>query len=668
MSRLHRPIRPNSLYTTEPEDDFERDLKKIKNLVESKSKDFVKKSLNLNSWSNPLIMAIEKGFHQVVRFLVRLGADPLCSYRDEGSVTALHIAMTRCGSLKVLKALLEANNFDLNLTKKRKKRKRLVVTAFETRNLSMVKYLCERGMDVQEKDSKGLTCLMRPELFETEESEECFKILIQYGLSVDEVTPEGKTALHYAAEAKNLLLVQLLTSAGAKLILDKNGTSAIHSSAIATTLDDPEADVFEFLLTHADDEKTRNEALLLNAANILLDNFSEKGMMNLKRVLEMVYPSEKIEVDEVFTPNPAYYCLREARSYREFEQAENIQWFTKIQCFMIIERVLGPAHPRVRTTLYRYICQPALKSSANMRDNAIFLYTVSLYQRFLRDNRTRHVFLFSLRLFEEICYALERGYREKAKGGNVPFYYERISGFGMGLYKKMERSLIRSTDPAKPLGIDVNRFASIVILLKLPLFSMRTMIKSPQLLPVFVRAGANINAKMRSGETAMATVNSLALSFSNTSTRWHTSAENVEQVKQVYVHDKKNRNAFETLQRNTPFAKPFVLGNFITLKDMCAGVVEKNYKAAFLRKRLPPQLLEKNPEPKTRWAEPKLLPFRRDAMGRERKATPLFAMVKCTENITLQDICAEVVEEEYEKDFLRNKFAPHLLRYLGLYS
>ncbi|CAD6189477.1 unnamed protein product [Caenorhabditis auriculariae] len=606
-----------------------RNIQKIESLIKDKSDDYIKKCLNMLSDHNPLVEACERGFHDIVRLFVRLGAEPLFSFCRKSHLTALEIAVKRLGSLDVLRAIVEATDFDLKLASERVEIP-LVFLACQSSNLKMVNYLCEHGLSVQDRDREGLTCLMKPEFYKTEESRNVFKYLVEHGLSVDATTTDGQTALHFAAKAKNYHLVQLLIDSGAKLSPDKHGSSPLIATALLTTFEDPDRDIFELLLNYANDEKTRNDALLLNAATIIMEgsfnyrlklyNKDDKSPSNyLKSVLEADLSEKKEEIDEDIEPNPAYDSLWEARSYKEFDEAEDFWRFEMMQCLIIRERILGPAHPEIRTSLYRLLQNKTGIHRVEISD-AMLLYTLSLYHRYepeiscdltrifdlnyrrVQDlpagwasvKQNRPVLDFLIDFFDDICLALERSYQEKL---NDPYnYLVRLPEAAISIYQKIKDEVpshSEKTDPA--VVLDLSRFSSIVNLLKFPLFHLKKIIENPELIPVFASAGANVNAKNYDNQTALA-----SMFYSRFKRRPETDSDSDDEDddsddyydydSQVFVRDKTTRRVFRHLQKHEDVEDLFVLGNYITLQDMCAEVVEATYKKEYLQKKLPSHL------------------------------------------------------------------------------
>ncbi|CAD6189550.1 unnamed protein product [Caenorhabditis auriculariae] len=386
-----------------------KDLKRIQSLTEGKSREFLENCLNENVGRIPLVEACKKQFYNIAEYLVSLGADPLVHSRNTYSVlgkaplTALRIAIEKVGAQKIanpnratgpfklVKMLVEEGHVDFETFERSWKSGQnnidkdecddmmslgglsyepLLFIPCKHSNLGMVKYLCEHGASVDDANDGGLTCLMLPSFFRSPDSAKIFKYLVRQGLSVDAVTPRGRTALHFAVDAGNLFLVQLLTAAGAKMIPDKDGNHPLLKAAQNNT----ESKIYKHLLEYVDDRKMKENAILLSAASNLLFRCSYYNILKLKKALKCSQSfNEKGESE--LDPNPAYDSLR----LGDF-QTGGLPRAAIMQCFIVRERILGQAHMDVRYKLLDFI-DSELEDGFNPRNNEITRYALTLCQR-----------------------------------------------------------------------------------------------------------------------------------------------------------------------------------------------------------------------------------------------------------------------------------------------
>ncbi|CAD6189468.1 unnamed protein product [Caenorhabditis auriculariae] len=617
------------------------DLQGIKSATQNESESFIATALNLPSHWIPLVEACREGLVDIVRFLVQLGADPevhaagfTMNQNDDvwsSSESPLELAIRRVGSkdltdisdirtqddFMIIRILVEEGKVDL--------RKLLgsqppLFLALEFCNLELAKYLCEHGASVQDRNSEGMTCLMMSDCYKSPKSRELFNFFVEQGLSVDAVTIREKTAVQIAVHQANPFLVKLLTAEGAKLTCCENGDPLLFR--VAPVFENPETEIFDHLFEYVKDETQKKDAMLLRAATRILRQYDEFAREELEYAFEYAYGQDRdynLEKEDV-VPNPAYDSLREARSYREFQAAEDKKRFTILQCFIIRERILGQNHPHVRHELFEYIQNESYETALDIQDNPIRCYMLSLYKRYERPSsgvyaqqvgyliallRERILFLDGERraaanlvffVFDQICQMLIESER--------PFKEVYPAKWSMNLCEAAARliSMVRNfgysddTELIIRFSVVIRRFAKIVTLRRVPLFHFEVFYMKPRLISVFVDAGANINELDAEGSTALAKY--LDEKDKKTLLR-NASDKHFNRVVKAYLRDgarmfvctKNNGNIFGDLQCVSNLSK-LHLGKFITLKDMAAAAVEANFSGNYLKKVLPQSLCE----------------------------------------------------------------------------
>ncbi|CAD6189549.1 unnamed protein product [Caenorhabditis auriculariae] len=181
---------------------------------------------------------------------------------------------------------------------------------------------------------------------------------------------------------------------------------------------------------------------------------------------------------------------------------------------------------------------------------------------------------------------------------------------------------LEDADVRRNLGINLHRFFKASRRFRFPLIRsvwLDNFLEKPELLLLFAEAGADINEKDEYGRTALTSLLSQAYQFPPTDTQdpsngpwscpyrdpsgvpktvffryWTTVGRLLSLGSRIFVRDWNEDRVFDTLQKEQEkldFDKRIIVGNFITLKDMCAGVVEKVFPAEFLRKCLPQNLI-----------------------------------------------------------------------------
>ncbi|CAD6189475.1 unnamed protein product [Caenorhabditis auriculariae] len=483
-------------------------------------------------------------------------------------------------------------------------RSHLLFRLCENSDFERVKSLCESGTSVRQRNANGKTCLMIPDFFTSWNSERSlpiFKYLIQKGLSVEEKTVTGHTALHFAVENRNVHLVKLLTAEGARNCPDENGETplmkaALLSSDYGSILQTESApEIFNHLMNYVRDEKEKNEAKLIRAAVTYLEMPDVMSLDGFKSELTAANKSkQKISAKKRVKTNPAYDSLREAHSLKDFETAKNLKRFATMQCFIVLERILNERSPGLRNTLLRYVELSNITVFSGYA--ALIRHTISLYQRYgdpLSDSLFAmiekvyqwvtgwefhcpavdekdpppQVVEMAEYLFDQICCALEEAQKEGFTSCSRNSECIRFVLLAVNLFLKVDHFGIKITDNdgLKRLGFDETRFAKVVTLLHVPLFHLNPIFDYPYLIPFFVRAGANINEKEENGNTALS---------------------------EHFFKSQNRRQFHRDLQRELKIKQLDIFGKLVRLKDICAGVVEKNYSPEYLAEVLTQNLQE----------------------------------------------------------------------------
>ncbi|CAD6189462.1 unnamed protein product [Caenorhabditis auriculariae] len=610
---------------------YKRDFKKIKKITERLSKEDLEQLLNEPFYKIPLVYACETGSFDIVKLLIRLGANPLVYYQFLKHKTALRVAIEKIGStdisdlfnrktrhrFMVLQVLLKIGKVPLTMPVGFKAEPPLF-TALRFANFGLVKYLCDQGACVQDRDENGKTLFMKPDFFKSKDSTDIFEYLLAQGLSIDAVDRGGLTALHFAVIEKDLHLVKLLTRAGANLIPDPRVLHPIFVAALQRT----NSEVFEHLVEFVKERRWKKDGLLLRATTELLKRHKE---LSLELVECLRKPLEMTTEEEMEDYEYRYYEydeLCEATSISEFEEADDLERFTVMQCFIMRERILGRDHPEVRNALFSFI--PRFPLGYDPRNSDLLLHIAFLFLsnlglsghslcalqcitfhalRYLREHGNEEAYdqcmYFGEDLLEEVYLALKselilrtRSHELKQVGEILMTLFTMIGGIPRSNEDQTERGF--SIPSLRP----ILRIAAIH---QIPLFHSGTFFRNPNWISIFVQAGANINEKDSDGRTALAASFQYFLGSAKEINekfrheKFPIVREFVTNGSRLFQRDAEGNRIFASLvkaQGWPNFEDPMVLGKFITLKDMSAEIVEATYPAHFLRKNLPLDLSE----------------------------------------------------------------------------
>ncbi|CAD6189458.1 unnamed protein product [Caenorhabditis auriculariae] len=621
---------------TAPRSILKRDLQSIK--VSKISGLFLKKILNLSIDSIPLVEACRVGFSDGVEYFVNLGAKALRYSRCTFSITkaapetALRLAIEQIGNrklpkirrtrdeFKILRAVVESDNCNLKMPLGLGHDPPIFICC-KYSNVEIAAYLCEHGASVLDRNDDGLTCLMLSRFFRVERSRDFFKFLIDQGLSVDATTPNGRTALHYAVENDNVFLMKLLLAQGAKLIPDGKGQTPLSTAALTNS---PNNDMFLYLYDYATDERLKKDALLLKASSSLLKRQEDVSYLLFRKALEMNDGIEE-EIEQV-EPNPAYDSLREARSLEEVEAAEDRSRFIGIQCLIMRERILGQSHPEVLRGLVKIVCD-LNHTKYDPRNYDLCCYTLDLAERYgdlssgvLVDTidalcpAISHTILDSLfkneetsfescmklicYMFDKLCLSLEKAHEKKVKAKSERL--QSYSNVAVKIFSMVQTfcTMKGSEKERKEFPeFNLRRFVKIATMLHISVFDAPMFEEQRNLIPIFVNVGANINETNKYGQTVLMKVTESYFDYDDdlNEKAWPLLKSLISNGSRIFVRDRRNGRVFEALQDFQSSGEVddlIALGGFITLKDMCAEVVETKFIPAFLNQILPRDLRE----------------------------------------------------------------------------
>ena len=174
--------------------------------------------VNLKIFS-PLILAAQNGHLGLVKLLLERGANVSHVTRN-GSTVALQAA--HFGHLDVVKLVVGINKELLERWNQR--RTTPLMRACQEKHPHVVKFLCEQGVRVNEKNLQGMTALM---LASQRGHTEICEYLVQRGADLNAITEQGSTSLILACKRQHLQTVEVLVRAGAELyIKDGRGRTA----------------------------------------------------------------------------------------------------------------------------------------------------------------------------------------------------------------------------------------------------------------------------------------------------------------------------------------------------------------------------------------------------------------------------------------------------------
>ena len=202
---------------------------------------FIAEGADVNDLSyhlTPLMLAITEGEHDLIRLLLDRGADVNLKH-PRNQLTAIQVAADE-GDTGIIQLLVERGApFDFDSDDSQY----ALLEAVEEDNFEMIKYLLDRGMDIN-TSWKGMTPLARAS---GEGNYEMVEFLIANRADVTSANPEAEvTPLLAAAEEGHTNIVRLLLGKGA----DINATDLNGRTALMLAAEEEQTEVVKFLLNN----------------------------------------------------------------------------------------------------------------------------------------------------------------------------------------------------------------------------------------------------------------------------------------------------------------------------------------------------------------------------------------------------------------------------------
>jgi ankyrin repeat protein len=184
-----------------------------------------------NGLTTPLHLAIRLSKTKMVKHLLKpeMNADP--TKRDASGRNALHVAAAFTMKEEIFDLLLEHDK--VNVDDVDGNGRTALHFAASKSNVKFFQKLLERGANPNIFDKKGRSPLYIAVLSEKSDDNEIIDLLLAHGkVMIDHADEDGQTALHWAADASNVVAVQKLLENGANPnIYDKWGETPLHVAA-----------------------------------------------------------------------------------------------------------------------------------------------------------------------------------------------------------------------------------------------------------------------------------------------------------------------------------------------------------------------------------------------------------------------------------------------------
>ena len=197
----------------------------------------VEKGINLNSQNEKgttaLMIAVEGGKSDVVTLLLDRGVD--LKLKDKDGMTALDVAVNN-GRLEIAKLLFakappSASDYKSEAELTKATTNYALLRAASSNNLNEIKETVASGADLNTRDRRGFTALMRT-IESSYGRNEATKFLIEQGSDVNAIDNNGNTSLMVAIQHSNdELVVLLLENKAAAYPFNKDRKTALHLAA-----------------------------------------------------------------------------------------------------------------------------------------------------------------------------------------------------------------------------------------------------------------------------------------------------------------------------------------------------------------------------------------------------------------------------------------------------
>ena len=247
------------------------DINIVKHLVENGANVNEKNRFEIT----PLITACQKNDIEIVKYLVQKGAD--INAKNDDAITPLMIAC-QGNDIKIMKNLFEKGEFE----------KKFYNTVDVKINIEIVKYLVEKGANVNAKNYNRSTPLI---IACYENDIEIVKYLVEKGADVNTKDINGVTPLLIACERNDINIVKHLVENGANV----NEKNRFEITPLITACQKNDIEIVKYLVEKGANvnEETKNQdtplMIALNRKNIKIVKYLvEKGAnVNEKNKYEM---------------------------------------------------------------------------------------------------------------------------------------------------------------------------------------------------------------------------------------------------------------------------------------------------------------------------------------------------------------------------------------------